>query len=417
MIRAKVEQPFFGWRVVAAAFVMANFGWGVGFYGPPIYLQAVVERTGWPVTLVASALTLHFLIGSVAIANLPGLYNALTIANVTGLGASSLAIGVLGWALADHPWQLFLAAIATGIGWVAMGAAAINAIITPWFVQNRPMALTVAYNGASSGGMIFAPLWVALIESVGFAWAAAVVGITMMLILWPLSLLIFAQTPERMGQRIDGAVDDKHTQVRHARPLPGARLWCDRRFLTLAAGMALGLFAQIGLIAHLFSLLVPVIGAQKAGLVMALTTACAVAGRTFIGWILPIVADRRLAACASYAIQILGALLFIGAAGNNIPLQIAGVVLFGGGIGNATSLPPLIAQVEFDDKDALRAVSLIVAVAQGLYAFAPVSFGYMRSFSAASGLGAASEGIFCFAAAAVVQSLTILILLAGRRRG
>jgi hypothetical protein len=155
------------------------------------------------------------------------------------------------------------------------------------------------------------------------------------------------------------------------RTLPGALLWRDRHFLTLAAGMALGLFAQIGLIAHLFSLLVPTVGEQNAGLAMALATTCAVAGRTLVGWILPMVADRRLVVCASYAIQILGSLLLIGAAGTNIPLQIGGVVLFGVGIGNAISLPPLIAQVEFDNEDALRVVPLIVAVAQGLYALRP----------------------------------------------
>jgi hypothetical protein len=32
---------FDGWRVVAAAFIVAVFGWGVGFYGPPVYLEAV----------------------------------------------------------------------------------------------------------------------------------------------------------------------------------------------------------------------------------------------------------------------------------------------------------------------------------------------------------------------------------------
>ena len=36
---------FDGWRVVSAAFILAVFGWGVGFYGLPIYLQAMV-RTG-----------------------------------------------------------------------------------------------------------------------------------------------------------------------------------------------------------------------------------------------------------------------------------------------------------------------------------------------------------------------------------
>jgi hypothetical protein len=35
MVAAKPGM-FYGWRVVAAAFVLAVFGWGLGFYGPPI---------------------------------------------------------------------------------------------------------------------------------------------------------------------------------------------------------------------------------------------------------------------------------------------------------------------------------------------------------------------------------------------
>ena len=38
---------FYGWRVVAAAFTLATFGWGLGFYGPPIYLHAVRETRRW----------------------------------------------------------------------------------------------------------------------------------------------------------------------------------------------------------------------------------------------------------------------------------------------------------------------------------------------------------------------------------
>jgi hypothetical protein len=32
------SEKFYGWRIVGAAFVLAVFGWGLGFYGPPIYL-------------------------------------------------------------------------------------------------------------------------------------------------------------------------------------------------------------------------------------------------------------------------------------------------------------------------------------------------------------------------------------------
>ena len=165
------------------------------------------------------------------------------------------------------------------------------------------------------------------------------------------------------------------------RPLPGALLWRDRRFLTLAAGMGLGLFAQIGLVAHLFSLLVPALGAQRAGLAMGLVTVLAIAGRTLLGWVMPLGADRRLVACLGYALQLAGSLTLIAAGGASVPLLLLGVVLFGAGFGNATSLPPLIAQVEFVREDVTRVVGLIVGISQGGYAFAPALFGLIREFA------------------------------------
>ena len=51
------RDPFFGWRVVWGAFVLAVFGWGLGFYGPPIYLHTLVERNGWPVSSFPRRLT------------------------------------------------------------------------------------------------------------------------------------------------------------------------------------------------------------------------------------------------------------------------------------------------------------------------------------------------------------------------
>ena len=71
------------------------------------------------------------------------------------------------------------------------------------------------------------------------------------------------------------------------RRLPQQHVWRDTRFLTLTLGMALGLFAQIGLISHLFSLLVPAFGTYWAGIALGSVTAMAIAGRTVIGWLMP----------------------------------------------------------------------------------------------------------------------------------
>ncbi|MEQ8817552.1 MAG: MFS transporter [Thalassobaculum sp.] len=404
------SRTFYGWRVVSAAFVLAMFGWGFGFYGPPVFLHAVQRSHDWPLAVVSGAVTVHFLFGALVVANLPRLYRRLGVPAVTMAGAAALALGMLGWASAQTPWQLFAAALLSGSGWVAMGAAAVNAIIAPWFVRARPAALATAYNGASVGGILFAPLLAAGIARFGFPATAALFGAVMVIVVCWLAHRVFARSPEAMGQAPDGDAPGAPAPpvVAGARPLPGRQVWRDRGFLTLAAGMALGLFAQAGLLAHLFSLLVPTLGAETAGLAMGLATAAAIGGRTLVGWLMPAGADRRLVACASYGVQIAGSLVFVAAAGSSIPLLLLGVVLFGAGIGNATSLPPLIAQVEFAKEDVGRVVALAVAVGQATYAFAPLAFGLVRT---AVTDGAAPQ---VFVAAATVQALAIAAFLLGR---
>ncbi|PTE16797.1 MFS transporter, partial [Cereibacter changlensis JA139] len=223
-------------------------------------------------------------------------------------------------ALAAEPWQLFVAALASGSGWVTMGAAAVNALIAPWFNLRRPAALGMAYNGASLGGVIFSPLWIALIAGIGFVPASLAIGGVMLAVVGVLSVLVFRHTPKSLGQAPDGAEGALPRPLTAQDESPIRRqFFRDRRFLTLAVGMMLGLFAQIGLLAHLFSLLVPVLGEGLTGFAMGGATLAAILGRSLVGWVMPASADRRLVACASYGVQVIGSLLFIVAAGDGGP--------------------------------------------------------------------------------------------------
>ncbi len=415
-------RRFFGWRAVQAAFVLALFGWGLGFYGPPIFLSVIVQSQGWPLVLVSAAVSLHFLTGALSGANLPALHRRYGVATTTKAGALAMAAGITGWAAASSPWHLFAAAALSGAGWGTMSAAALNAIVSTWFVQGRPAALGMAYNGGSAGGIIFSPLWVVAIGVLGFQLAAAVIAACMLITVWVLAETVFSKTPAMLGLRPDndapGAAVVSLTAAT-ARPLPGRLLLRDRKFITLCAGMTLGLFAQIGLVAHLYSLLVPALGAQQAGLAMGLVTVMAIVGRTLLGWLLPQGADRRLVACCGYGLQIAGCAAFMLAGGGNVPLLYCGVLLFGLGFGNATSLPPLIAQVEFIREDVQRAAALMIAIAQCGYAFAPAFFGLIREFAvpaAGDAVGSApGAALALFAAAALVQALAVAAFLAGRR--
>ena len=410
--------PFFGWRVVAGAFVLAVFGWGLGFYGPPVYMHAAREANGWSVALVSTAVTVHYLVGAVVVANLPGLYGRYGLPAITRCGALVLALGLAGWAAAREPWQLFAATLFSGAGWVTMAAAAINAIVSPWFVRLRPKALSTAYNGASIGGVVFAPLLVFLIGHFGFQTATMTVGLLCLAVIWWLTASVFGKSPASLGQHPDGDAAPTAATVATATsipPLPGGLLWRSWKFRTLAAGMALGLFAQIGLIAHLFSLVVPALGAQGAGVATGLATASAIAGRTAFGWLMLAGADRRQMAALSYAIQIVGVIVLIASGTQEPPLIVLGITVFGFGIGNATSLPPLIAQAEFARADTARVVALIVAIGQASYAFAPAAFGLVRATTHADGPFPTLEANAMFAGVIAIKLLAVTAYLWGRR--
>jgi hypothetical protein len=86
-------RVFFGWKVVSAAFIVAIFTWGIGFYGPPIFLNAIHRSRGWPIPLISAAITCNLIIGAVVMGNLASLHARFGVAATTRAGAVFTALG------------------------------------------------------------------------------------------------------------------------------------------------------------------------------------------------------------------------------------------------------------------------------------------------------------------------------------
>lgn len=396
-------QRFPGWSVVWVAFIVAVFAWGVGFYGPSVFLLTLHMTRGWPISIISAAITTHFLLSAVIVAFLPELHRRFGIAQATMAGAVLSALGLCAWASAAAPWQLVPATLLSGAGWALTSGAAINAMVARWFDHDRPKALSLAFNGASIGGVVFTPLWVALITQLGLPTAALAVGITMVAIVWPLAARFLKAGPADLGLQPDGR--SAAAAAPEQRPkLPRAALLRVRRFASLSTAFALGLFAQIGLFAHLVARLAPELGAGGAAAAVSLTTVSAVFGRTLLGWCIG-ERDRRIASAANFLVQAMGTLLISFGTGLG-PLAL-GCVLFGLGVGNLISLPPLIAQKEFARADVGTVVALVTAINQAVFALAPVMFGALRD--------ASDSYTLPFALAAGAQVVAAAIVLMRRR--
>ncbi|HEY2528114.1 MAG TPA: MFS transporter [Xanthobacteraceae bacterium] len=365
---------FPGWSVAWAAFAIAAFSWGIGFYGPSVFLQTLHLTRGWPIAIISSAITVHFLLSALIITYLPEIHRSWGIASTTTVGALLSAGGVLAWSGAWQPWQIFGAAGMSGAGWAMTSGAALNAMIARWFERERPRALSLAFNGASVGGIVFVALWIALIAKFGFLAAATLIGSSTLIVTPALAYRFLRHNPNDYGLNPDG--DVVHSAPKKAAPArPRAALMWEQRFLTHSAAFALGLFVQIGLFAHLIARSAPVIGTTASGAAVSVATLCAVIGRIAMGHSLGI-RDRSVAAAANFAVQCTGILLL--ALGANPFAQWLGCILFGLGVGNLTTLPPLIAQQEFNRADAVVVVALVIAINQAIFAFAPAVFGVLR---------------------------------------
>lgn len=382
-----------GWRVVRVAFVVAVFGWGVGFYGPAVYLSALHQARGWSMSTIALAITAHYLLSAGLIVLLPEAWRRFGVGRVTFIGAFLACGGAIAWANAREPWQLVPALMLSGAGWAATSGAALNAIVAPWFTHDRPRAISAAFNGASFGGILFAPLWTALISAVGLSFAALVIGIAMTVVVCPLAYCFLWHGPAPAA-----ACMPRHT------PLSRAVLLRQGSFITISVAFALGLFAQIGLFAHLIARLAPDFGPGLAASAISLVTLCAVFGRSLLGWLLG-ERDRRVAAAVNLAMQAAGSLLL--AVGCGVAPLAVGCMLFGFGVGNLISLPPLIVQREFRPADVNTVMALVTAINQAVFAFAPVVFGWLCAST--------DSYIAAFMLAAMAQLLAASAILGGRR--
>jgi MFS family permease len=367
---------FYGWRVVAACFVIAAFAWGLGLFGSSVYLQAVTTAHGWPIAEVASAITLFFLVSALVQRMVGRSIDRWGPRPVLSLGAISMCLGVALIGQVMAPWQLYPCFVLIGVGWSTLSTTGIAATVAPWFERHQGRSMTLAIMGASLGAIAGVPLLLLAIARLGFARGLIVTATVAALVLLPLIIRSLRfRGPAEIGQRRDGdtAPPDKASS---APVRPAAAAGKHRLLLWSAAlGFALGLTVQIGFITHHVTLAEPLLGTAGAGLLVSATGLTAFAGRLVLARIVDRVNVRRLA-WSIMALQTM-ALLAIGL-WPTAPVLIAASLVYGYGIGHVTTLGPVVVRREFGAAAFGATYGAAATVIQLTSAFGPALFGFLR---------------------------------------
>lgn len=392
---------FYGWNVVGATFAMALFSFGLGFYGLTVYLATLQRLHGWSASAVSAPVTVYYVAGALLTAVIGDVYERLGPRVVVAAGAVAMAAGVAALGVVTQPWQLYPAFLVMSVGWGSMSGAAINIILAPWFERRRGLAVSIAFNGATLGGVCIAPALIPLIGAVGFTRALALAAVVLLVVLVAVAACVMGRGPEGRGLGPDG---DSQRVVRADPSQGGApgrrgdalRTW---RFWSVSAPFALGLAAQVGVLTHMVALVTPRLGAGGAARAVSATTAAALIGRLATGFVVDRL-DRRLVSSATLVIQIIGLGLLAWAP--SVAVVYAGCALFGLGVGNLTTLPGLILAVEWPRERFGALVGLVVGINQFTFAFGPSLVGVLRDWTGAYGLALGACTLLQAVAAAMV---------------
>jgi MFS family permease len=396
-----------GWRVVLTCFLIALFLFGFGLYGHGVYVAELQRLRGWPPALISGASTLSFLISNISATFTNELLNRFGPRRLILMGMAALAASTTLLAFATVPWQLYAAFILMAFGWIGMGTVVIATIVSIWFVSRRGLAISLAFNGASFGGVIVAPLLVLLVETIGFTAAMLATTAIMLAVLVPAVLAWIGPPPQ------SGNLAEHQPERSSASQFPGDQAHISRAtvlrrpaFWTISLPFALALIAQVGLIVHQIALLEPKIGRNGAGFAVALTTFMAVAGRICLG----VIVDRlnpRWVTAASLVSQA-AALLTITQT-DNAPTVFAACAIFGFSVGNLITLPPLIIHREFEAGAFAVVMGLSTAMTGTIGALGPGLVGLVRAWSGDYGVALA----LCIS----LELAAAMIVLGGKKAG
>lgn len=267
----RARLPFFyGWLIVAAAFVSLGLTYTV-WYSFSVFYVALLEEFGWSRAASAGVFSLFVIVVGLAGAAAGVLADRFGPGRIISVAVVILATGLVACSWISSLWQFYLFfGVITAIGLSATGWVPCVTMISRWFYARLGAALGIASSGIGVGILIMVPFSQWLIEQLGWRTAyVALAGIVAAGVL-PIAILLMRGRPEDMGMEKDGG-PNRDRPTGSGGPSPKSRVvdaewantpWTIRlamrthRYWLLFAAMALANIATQMLFVHQVAFLV-----------------------------------------------------------------------------------------------------------------------------------------------------------------
>lgn len=346
---------FYGWVVVGCAFVTMAVGVSART-AFSLLLPPVVEEFGWDRGMVAGAFSFGFLVSAVLSPFVGRAVDRHGPGLVVGAGVATVGAGMVLASFIQAAWQFYATlGLLVGIGSNMMGFTVQALYLPHWFRRRRGLAISIAYAGVGAGAILLLPWLQQVILHDGWRAACLAMGLVVLLVLGPLTLLI-RQSPERIGLEPDGGAAGDGAAARRAAIVDeawAAREWTLRRavgtarFWWITLAFYGTLFVWYSVQVHQTKYLVEVgFSPEVAAWALGLVSLVAVPGQIGLGALSDRVGREVIYASGCLGFALCYAALIALEAGPSMPLLVA-MVLAQGGLGYAVAavMGPIVVEI------------------------------------------------------------------------
>ena len=196
---------FYGWWIVAAfsvtTFMSTGVRHAVGPFLKPIVADLGIDRASFSI-VIALSLFLYGLFMPLAGMAL----DRFSVRVVTSAGTILLVLSLILTAMVRNFWEFAAVyGVLVPLGLAGTGPVIASGVVARWFSKRRGTALSVLGSASMTGMSLLVPAITWLILTRGWRMTYVVIGAIILVIVMPLCLWVFRDSPESIGLMADGA--------------------------------------------------------------------------------------------------------------------------------------------------------------------------------------------------------------------
>lgn len=201
----KNGKVHYAWWILVSCILMNMTVHALVMQVSGIYMVPITEDLQIPRTLL-SLQSVLMAVGAVITAPIWGrLYKKYDARIVLSICTAMTALCTIARSFMPGIWGILALSAVKGVFFTGNTQLPNSILLTAWFQKRRGFAISTASLGISVGGAIFTPLVERIISSMGWRMSDRFVGLIMLVIMLPCTILIVRSTPKDKGLQPYGA--------------------------------------------------------------------------------------------------------------------------------------------------------------------------------------------------------------------